>query len=58
VYNPAEIRLLKDAARRGCMTSAGSEMYLGQAWKQQCLWCGTPPPEEVMEAALKAALTQ
>jgi len=58
VYNPAETRLLQDAARRGCKTIAGSEMFLGQAWKQQCLWCGSPPPEEVMEAALKAALTQ
>lgn len=56
VYNPAETRLLAEAGRRGCMTIAGNEMFLGQAWKQQCLWCGTPPPEEVMEAALKAAL--
>lgn len=58
VYNPAETRLLKDAAQRGCRTIAGSEMFLGQAWKQQCLWCGTPPPEEVMEAALKSALAR
>jgi hypothetical protein len=31
-------------------------MFLGQAWKQQCLWCETPPPEGVMEDALKAAV--
>lgn len=58
VYNPAETQLLKDAAERGCRTIAGSEMFLGQAWKQQCLWCGSPPPEEVMEAALKSALAR
>jgi shikimate 5-dehydrogenase len=58
VYNPAETRLLKEAAQRGCTTIAGSEMFLCQAWKQQCLWCETPPPENVMESALKEALTQ
>jgi 3-dehydroquinate dehydratase/shikimate dehydrogenase len=58
VYNPAQTRLLKEAAQRGCGTIAGSEMFLGQAWKQQCLWCGAPPPENVMESALKEALAQ
>ncbi len=57
VYNPAETRLLKEAGRKGCKTISGSEMFLGQAWKQQCLWFGSPPPEDVMEIALKAALT-
>jgi len=58
VYNPAETLLLKEAAQRGCTTIAGSEMFLGQAWKQQCLWCETPPPEDVMESALTEALAQ
>ena len=58
VYNPAATRLLTEAARRGCKTVSGAEMFLGQAWKQQCLWCGTPPPEGVMEEALKAAVTK
>lgn len=58
VYNPEETRLLKEAAQRGCGTIAGSEMFLGQAWKQQCLWCDTPPPENVMESALSQALAQ
>jgi 3-dehydroquinate dehydratase/shikimate dehydrogenase len=57
IYNPAETRLLADAKRRGCKTIAGSEMFLGQAWKQQVLWCGTAPPELVMEAALEDALS-
>ncbi len=56
VYNPSETRLLKEASQRGCRIIAGSEMLLGQAWKQQCLWCGTPPPEDVMENALKSVL--
>jgi 3-dehydroquinate dehydratase / shikimate dehydrogenase len=55
VYNPAETRLLKDAARKGCKTIAGGEMFLAQAWKQQLLWCGTPPPEDVMETTLLGA---
>ncbi len=58
VYNPAETRLLKEAAQRGCRTISGSEMFLGQAWKQQCLWCESQPPENVMEKALNEALAQ
>ncbi len=58
VYNPAETRLLKDAAQQGCKTISGTEMFLGQAWKQQCLWCGSPPPEHAMELALNEALTE
>jgi 3-dehydroquinate dehydratase / shikimate dehydrogenase len=30
VYNPAETRLLKEAARQGCKTIAGSEVFLGK----------------------------
>jgi shikimate 5-dehydrogenase len=52
IYNPARTRLLREAADRGCKTIAGSEMFLGQAWQQQCLWCESPPPEGVMEAVL------
>ncbi len=56
VYNPAATRLLTEAARRGCKPVAGTEMFLAQASKQQRLWCGTPPPEGVMAAALESAL--
>jgi len=55
VYNPAETRLLKEAAGRGCQTISGGEMFMAQARKQQHLWCGTPPPDGVMEAALRTA---
>ncbi len=56
VYNPRDTRLLKEAAQRGCGTISGAEMFLAQALKQQQLWCGTPPPEGAMEAALESAL--
>jgi 3-dehydroquinate dehydratase/shikimate dehydrogenase len=58
VYNPAGTRLLREAAARGCRTISGDEMFLTQAWKQQCLWCETPPPDGVMETALAAALNR
>ncbi len=56
VYNPRQTRLLKEAAKQGCGTIPGSEMFLGQALKQQQLWCGTPPPDGAMEEALEEAL--
>ncbi len=52
VYNPRETRLLKDAASRGCKTISGMEMFIGQAMKQQQIWCGGPVPEQAMREAL------
>jgi shikimate dehydrogenase len=56
VYNPAETKLLRDAAARGCRTISGAEMFLAQALKQQLLWMGPPVPEQVMQQALSRAL--
>ncbi len=56
VYNPPETRLLKEAAQRGLKAISGTEMFLSQAIRQQILWCGSSPQEDVMEAALQAAL--
>lgn len=56
VYNPAETQLLKDAAKKGCKIIPGAEMFVGQAWNQQILWCGTPPPEGVLDRELTTAL--
>ena len=56
VYNPAETRLLKDAAGCGCKTITGLEMFLGQALRQQELWFGGQGPEEVMREELVRAL--
>lgn len=54
VYNPRETQLLKDAVLQGCKTISGVEMFLGQAVKQQQLWCGNPVPEQAMREALDA----
>ena len=51
VYNPRETQLLKDAALRGCKVVSGLEMFIGQAVKQQQLWCGSPAPEQAMREA-------
>ena len=54
VYSSRETKLLKDAVRQGCKTLAGVEMFLGQAVRQQQLWCGDPAPERAMREALDA----
>jgi len=56
IYNPAETRLLREAALRGCRTIAGTEMFLGQAQAQQRLWSPSPIPDNVMESAMAEAL--
>jgi 3-dehydroquinate dehydratase/shikimate dehydrogenase len=54
VYNPAETRLLREAARAGCQTIGGLEMLVAQAQEQFHWWTGLRPPGPVMrEAALK-----
>jgi 3-dehydroquinate dehydratase/shikimate dehydrogenase len=56
VYNPVETRLLKNAAEQGCRTIPGTEMFVGQAAKQQRLWVGPPMPLQEMSQALETAL--
>jgi 3-dehydroquinate dehydratase/shikimate dehydrogenase len=56
VYNPAETKLLRDAAARGCRTISGIEMFAAQAAKQQYIWMGPPVPEEAINEALAGAL--
>ncbi len=58
VYNPRETRLLREAVFRGCTAISGAEMFLGQAVKQQQLWCGNPVPEQAMQDALDARLAR
>jgi shikimate 5-dehydrogenase len=38
VYNPAQTRLLRDAAARGCRVISGVEMFVSQAAEQHALW--------------------
>jgi 3-dehydroquinate dehydratase/shikimate dehydrogenase len=53
IYNPADTRLLRDAAYAGCETIGGLEMLIAQAREQFHWWTGVRPPAEVMrEAAL------
>jgi len=56
VYNPRETQLVKDATLQGCKTISGVEMFLGQALKQQQLWCGNPVPEQAIREVLDAWL--
>lgn len=54
VYNPRETRLLKDAARVGCKTIPGLEMFLNQAVTQFELWTNQSAPVEVMRKVLES----
>ncbi|MBT4192004.1 MAG: shikimate dehydrogenase [Candidatus Diapherotrites archaeon] len=48
VYNPLETLLLKKAKANGCITIAGVEMFLEQAYIQFELFTGKKCPKEVM----------
>lgn len=52
VYNPAETRLLRDAAAAGAVTISGVEMFLAQAAGQYELWHGRPAPLDVMRDSI------
>jgi 3-dehydroquinate dehydratase/shikimate dehydrogenase len=60
VYRPAQTRLLRAAAARGCETISGAEMFLAQAAVQHELWhgvqTGTASTLDVMRAALQPSL--
>ncbi len=49
VYNPLETKLLKLAARAGCLCVSGLDMFINQAAAQFRLWTGKPAPKEVMK---------
>ncbi|MEM8738405.1 MAG: type I 3-dehydroquinate dehydratase [Planctomycetota bacterium] len=52
IYNPAETRLLREAAAAGCATLAGREMFLRQGAAQFALWTGLAPPLDVLRELL------
>lgn len=58
LYNPADTRLLKDAAAAGCATIGGLEMLVAQAEDQSEWWLGRRPPAGLMETAAREALGQ
>ncbi len=58
VYNPPETRLQQEAREAGCETFGGAEMLVAQAAEQFRLWTGKDAPVEVMQEALKRALSE
>ena len=56
VYNPADTRLLKDAAAAGCETLGGLDMLIAQAEDQSEWWLGIRPPQGLMKQAALGAL--
>lgn len=52
VYNPSQTRLLKEAARNGCETVSGIEMFVNQAARQFLLWTGKNCNKELMKKAV------
>lgn len=55
VYNPAETRLLREAAARGATPVGGLAMLIGQAAAAYVQWTGRPMPTEVVREALRDA---
>jgi len=54
VYNPADTRLIRDAAAAGCQTIGGLDMLVAQAQEQFEWWTGARPAAGVMrDAAVK-----
>jgi shikimate 5-dehydrogenase len=51
VYNPAETRLMCEAAAAGCETIGGLDMLVAQAELQFALWTGRRPPAGLMRLA-------
>jgi 3-dehydroquinate dehydratase/shikimate dehydrogenase len=51
VYNPAETRLLREAAAAGCETVGGLDMLIAQAEDQSEWWLGQRPAANVMREA-------
>jgi len=51
VYTPAQTRLLREAAARGCQTVSGLEMFCAQAAAQHRAWHGNEPDARVLRTA-------
>jgi 3-dehydroquinate dehydratase/shikimate dehydrogenase len=58
IYNPAETRLMRDAARSGCQTIGGLDMLVAQAEEQFHWWTGSKPPAGVMRQAAAGRLAE
>jgi len=58
IYNPLETLLLKQAAKAGCRTVDGLEMFVEQAALQFEAWTGHSPPRELMRRVVVARLAE
>jgi shikimate dehydrogenase len=58
IYNPADTRLLREAAGAGCRTVGGLEMLVAQAHEQFEWWTGVRPPAGVMREAARTRLAE
>ena len=56
VYSPIQTRMLKEAAKAGCDTIDGSEMFIYQGALQFELWTGMEAPVDIMRLFVQAAL--
>jgi shikimate dehydrogenase len=56
IYNPLTTRLLTEAARTGCRTVNGLDMFVYQGAVQFELWTGEKAPLHEMRAAVESAL--
>ncbi|MEX0775511.1 MAG: type I 3-dehydroquinate dehydratase [Phycisphaeraceae bacterium] len=52
IYNPIHTRLLREARAAGCLTIAGTEMFVRQARGQFRLWTGMDAPLDVFRRVL------
>lgn len=57
IYNPATTELLRRAARAGCRTVTGLEMFVNQAVAQYELWTGRPAPRQAMREVVLRRLS-
>lgn len=58
IYNPLETRLLREAKAAGCITIAGSEMFVRQAAVQFKQWTGHDAPVDVFRKILHDKLSE
>jgi shikimate dehydrogenase len=56
VYAPPDTAFLKAAARQGCRTIDGIDMFVAQGADQFSLWTGLSAPVELMRSTVESAL--
>jgi len=57
IYNPQETRLLAEARKAGAVTLNGIPMLVEQGAAAFRIWTGVQPPTDIMEEAVRSALS-